>query len=150
MIIRLITSFLFGFILVALLDFVMFIGMKLNYFDYYDIKEYFNVIFFDNQNFPIFLILALAFGYLMMYSKFAKIFDVLYIIMLLFSITTLYSSVGKSVGERFFLEKDKEISTNSTEFIGDILYRGRDAIYIKRDGVEKAIKINRDDVTILN
>jgi len=51
MIARLLNAFLIGVGFVSIIDFLLFIGLKINYFDAYKIKEYFNTIFIDNQNF---------------------------------------------------------------------------------------------------
>ncbi len=149
MILEIITSFLFGFILVSLLDFLLFIGLKINYFNTYNIGEYFNVIFIDNQN--IFLIVALSFlfGYLMLYSKLSKFFDSFYILLLILFASTFYKPIGKSVGEHIFREKNKIFEVSGTKFRGDILYKGRNYYYIKRDEIKKAIRLSKDEVKII-
>ncbi len=148
MILEIVTSFMFGFILVALLDFLLFIGLKINYFDAYNISEYFNIIFIDNQNIILFIIASLLFGYLMLYSKVSKFFDTFYIILLIAFATTLYSPVGKFVGQNLFMQKNKIFEIGSTKFRGDLLYEGRHHYYIKREQIKSAIRLSKDEVKI--
>ncbi len=149
MILEIITSFLFGFILVSLLDFILFIGLKINYFNTYNIGEYFNVIFIDNQNIFLIIALSLLFGYLMLYSKLSKFFDTFYIILLILFASTLYKPIGKYVGEQIFREKNKIFEVSGTKFRGDILYKGRNYYYIKRDEIKKAIRLSKKEVKIV-
>ena len=102
MINRILGSLFMGFIFISILDFLYFIGLKLNYFDFYKIDVYFNVLFVDNQNFYILVPLALVVGYMLMYSKLAKQFLKIYVIIILVSATSLYEPIGKSLGETVF------------------------------------------------
>ncbi|NPA81186.1 MAG: isoleucyl-tRNA synthetase [Epsilonproteobacteria bacterium] len=149
MILEIVTSFLFGFILVSLLDFLLFIGLKINYFNTYNIGEYFNVIFVDNQNVWLIVALSFLFGYLMLYSKLSKFFDTFYIILLILFASTLYEPIGKRVGEEIFREKNKIFEVSGTKFRGDLLYEGRSYYYIKRDEIKSAIRLSKEDVKIV-
>ncbi len=149
MIIAVVTSFLFGFILVGLLDFLLFIGLKISYFDAYNITEYFNVIFIDNQNLILFVSLSLLFGYLMLYSRLSKFFDTFYIILLIVFASIFYKPVGKFVGEKLFMEKNKIFKIGDTRFRGDILYVGRNYYYIKREGIKSAIRLSKEELKVL-
>ncbi len=149
MILEIVTSFLFGFILVSLLDFLLFIGLKINYFNTYNIGEYFNVIFVDNQNVWLIVALSFLFGYLMLYSKLSKFFDTFYIILLILFASTLYEPIGKRVGEEIFREKNKIFEVSGTKFRGDLLYEGRNYYYIKRDEIKSAIRLSKEDVKIV-
>ncbi len=148
MIIAVVTSFLFGFILVALLDFLLFIGLKISYFDAYNISEYFNVIFIDNQNIIIFATLSLLFGYFMLYSRFSKFFDTFYIVLLILFASIFYKPIGKYIGEKLFMEKNKIFTIGDTKFRGDILYVGRHHYYIKREGIKSAIRLSKEEVKV--
>ena len=145
---RILGSFIIGFIFVSILDFLYFIGLKLNYFDFYDINIYFNVLFFDNQNFYILPFVTLIVGYLSMYSKFTKFFMKVYIGVIVLSGVTLYAPVGKYLGELLFLKKNQSYKLGSTAFHGATLYEGRENIYIYRDKLSKTIKLLKKDVVI--
>ena len=47
---KLVQAFLSGAFFTFFLDFFLFLGMKLNYIDYYKIDLYYNPFFADNQN----------------------------------------------------------------------------------------------------
>jgi hypothetical protein len=147
---KLINAFVAGFIFVLILDFLFFIGIKLNYFDAYNIKEYFNVIFFDNQNFLLFIPLSFLFGYLMLYSKIAKFFDALYLVMVLLFGLTLQDNIGKYAGEILFGEAKKSFKVGKTLFYGDILYQGREKLYIRRNDINKTIALRYDEVEVVD
>jgi len=146
MINRILGSLFMGFIFVSILDFLYFIGLKLNYFDFYKIDVYFNVLFFDNQNFYILIPLAFVVGYMLMYSKLAKQFLKIYVLVIVLSATTLYEPIGKSLGETVFLQDNQRFKFGSTTFSGATLYEGRTNIYIYRTDLAKTIKLTKEKV----
>ncbi|HIP29885.1 MAG TPA: hypothetical protein EYG93_04190 [Sulfurospirillum arcachonense] len=141
MINRILGSLFMGFIFISILDFLYFIGLKLNYFDLYKIDVYFNVLFYDSQNFYILIPLALVVGYMLMYSAFAKPFMKAYIIIIILSTTTLYEPIGRSLGETIFLKENQRFKFGSTTFSGATLYEGRRDIYIYRQELLKTVKL---------
>jgi len=149
MIYRIVNSFFMGFIFVSLLDFLYFIGLKLHYFDYYHISEYFNVIFVDNQNFYILIPSFFIVGYLMLYNKFSKIFIRIYILCILISISTLYEPIGNYLAKSAFMKENQTFQIGSTKFTGDLLYKGRKNTYIYRKNLSKTIKLLNKDVKTL-
>ena len=146
MINRILGSLFMGLIFVSILDFLYFIGLKLNYFDFYKIDVYFNVLFVDNQNFYILLPLSFAIGYLLMYSPFVKVFMKIYIATILLFVTTIYEPIGKTLGESVFLKENQRYKLGSTTFSGATLYEGRDSIYIYRKEISKTIKLSIEEV----
>jgi len=149
MIFRLINSFFMGFAFVSLLDFLYFIGLKLHYFDFYHISEYFNVIFIDNQNFYLLIPSFFIVGYLMLYCKFSKIFIKIYILCIIISISALYEPIGNYLARSAFMKENQTFQIGSTKFIGDFLYKGRKNTYIYRDDLSKTIKLLNKDVKII-
>jgi hypothetical protein len=149
MIARLVNAFLIGLAFVAILDFLFFIGLKINYFDFYVIKEYFNVLFIDNQNFYILLPLSLLVGYLVLYSGFSKIFIRFYLICIFLSAATIYEPIGLMAGEKIFLKENLRLKLGTTVFSADLLYSSRVYVYLYRKDLSKTIKLKRDEVTIL-
>ncbi len=140
-------SFFMGIIFVSILDFLCFIGLKINYFDYYGIKEYFNIIFIDNQNFYLLLPISFMLGYLLLYNKFSKFFLKIYISVIIISSLSLYQPIGKKFGEFIFKESNKTFKLGSTTFSGDKLYEGRKFIYIYRSNLKKVIKLQKSELT---
>jgi len=146
MIIRLFNSFIMGFVFVSILDFMYFIGLKLNYFDLYKIDEYFNILFVDNQNFYILIPMFFIVGYLLMHSYFSKFFMKAYMVIILLSSLTLYEPIGKNFGENIFMVENQRLKLGTTTFSGDILYTGRDYIYIYRRDLEKTVKLSKNEI----
>ena len=146
MINRILGSFFMGFIFISILDFLYFIGLKLNYFDFYKIDVYFNVLFIDNQNFYILIPVSLVLGYLLMYSPFIKVFMKIYIITILLFVTTIYEPIGKTLGESVFLKENQRYKLGTTTFSGATLYEGRESIYIYRKEISKTIKLSINEV----
>ncbi len=139
-------SLFMGLIFISILDFLYFIGLKLNYFDFYKIDVYFNVLFYDNQNFYILIPLALIVGYMLMYSSLAKSFMKAYIIIIILSTSTLYEPIGKSLGETLFQKDNQRFKFGSTTFSGATLYDGRTNIYIYRKELTKTVKLDKNKV----
>jgi hypothetical protein len=135
-----------GLVFISILDFLYFIGLKLNYFDLYKIDEYFNVLFVDNQNFYILIPLSLVIGYLLMFSAISKFLMKSYVVIVLFSVTTIYQPVGKAFGENIFMKENQRLKLGSTIFDGDILYEGRKYIYVYRKELAKTVKLPKNEV----
>ena len=141
MIYRIFNSFFIGIAFVSLLDFLYFIGIKLNYFDFYKITEYFNVIFVDNQNFYLLILSFFVVGYLTLYSKFSKLFTRLYIVAIFLSASSIYQPIGRYFGESEFMQKDQTFILGTIKFQGNLLYKGRKYTYIYRNDLSKTIKL---------
>lgn len=137
---------LFGFLFLLFLDFILFVGLKLNYFDAYGIDEYFNTLFADNQPWWLLLILSPLLGYAMLYLRHWKLFDKLYLILFLLTATTFYPPVGKKVGEMLFMKHNQTVQLYGKTTKVDILYRARDGIYLKKPGASVAVKVGYGDV----
>ncbi|AQW85341.1 putative membrane protein [Campylobacter pinnipediorum subsp. caledonicus] len=135
---KLINSFCVGLLLSLSILFTIFVGIKINYFDYYAINEFFNVIFVDNINFYILLPISIALGYLLLYFRFKKFIMVSYLICLMACVCSWSEYTGKQIGEFLFMSKPYEkiiTYNNETKKIKLItMYKGRDKIYLRVDG----------------
>ncbi len=138
---------LFGFLFLLFLDFILFVGLKLNYFDAYGIHEYFNTLFADNQPWWL-LLLSPLLGYAMLYLRHWKLFDKLYLILFLFTATTFYPPVGKRVGELLFMKQNQTVQLYGKTTKVDILYSARDGIYLKKPGSAVTVKVGYGDVRL--
>ena len=147
MILKMLNAFFIGLALVLLPDFLFFIGLKLHYFDYYKITEYFNIYFFDNQIFWLLCLLSLIVGYLLLYGPLRKSVRVMYLLVLVISMFCLTQTVGQSAGEALFMQKDQRFMLGKTAFTGDLLYEGRQMVYIKREGIPNTIKLKKEELT---
>jgi len=148
MIYRIFNSFFIGIAFVSLLDFLYFIGIKLNYFDFYKITEYFNVIFIDNQNFLLLILSFFIVGYLILYSKFSKLFTRIYIITIFLAASSIYEPIGLYFGESEFMQKEQTFILKTIKFNGNFLYKGRKYSYIYRNDLSKTIKLLNNEVKI--
>ncbi|WXG60964.1 hypothetical protein VB002_05765 [Campylobacter concisus] len=68
-------AFFTGIIFVLAPIFTLFVGIYNNYFSFYGINEYFNVIFVDNVPFLWLLPVFFIFGYCFFYAPFRKILE---------------------------------------------------------------------------
>ncbi len=146
MISKVISSFLLGFIFVLLLDFLFFIGIKINYIDIYNIKVYYNPLFADNQPYILLFILSALFGYLISNKRSLKLFAYIYILLIFISLFTFYKPIGKSLGEILFKKDNLSFKVGKISFKGDLLYRGRKYTYIYRKDINKVIKLSNSEL----
>lgn len=147
---KLFNALIFGAIFLLLLDFLLFVGLKLNYFDHYGIEEYFNTIFIDNQPYILFVLLSIILGYAMFYLKRRRVFDRIYIILILIVATTFYQPIGEAVGSFLFTQKDQRLEVMDHNVTIDILYQGRQSIYLKKREHSRAVKYSYSEVKILS
>jgi hypothetical protein len=149
MIPRALNAFFLGLAFVSIIDFLLFISFKINYFDAYNIKEYFNVIFIDNQNFSFLLPLSFVVGYLLFYTPFSKIFLRIYILVVLLSLLSLYEPIGKEISKQFFFKEDMYFQVGQTTFMADLLYKGRNFTYLFRKDLQKVVKLKNSELKSL-
>ncbi len=145
MISKLFSSFFLGLILYLLLDFLFFIGIKINYIDLYHIKEYYNVLFVDHQSYIVMVLFSFLLGYLITQKKSAKIFTFIYIFLILLSMSTLYKPIGNKIAESIFRENNLSFQLGKIKFNGDLLYKGRVYSYIYRKDIDKIIKLRNGE-----
>ncbi len=150
MITKLFNAFIFGLIFVLLLDFILFISLKINYFDFYGIDEYFNTIFTDNQSYLLLLVLSVAFGYSMLYFKRRKVFDKIYIVLILIFATSFYQPIAQKIGTLLFTQQNQNMQVLDVNITTDIVYKGRNHIYLKKTNLSRAVKYRYDEVKVLD
>lgn len=142
-------AFLSGVFFTFILDFFLFLGIKQHYIDPLEIDVYFNILFVDNQNIYLFLLLSIILGYITLYLSHKISFIVLGTLFL--SVTlTLIPAVGFSVAERLLAKKDLTLLTNKFLYKGDIYYDGRKHIYFHDNKLDKTLKIEKIKIKELN
>lgn len=144
---KLVSSFFLGLVFVLLLDFLLFIGIKINYIDIYHIKVYFNVLFVDNQSYILLIILSAVFGYLISNKKTFKVFAYIYIFFILISLSSFYQPFGKKLGKMIFEKDNISFKVGKITFQGDLLYKGRKTTYIYRKDLNKVIRLDNGKFT---
>ena len=126
-------ALLSGVFFTFILDFFLFLGIKLHYIDKYEIAVYYNILFADNQNLFVFLALSLFIGFITLYTNIKIALGVVGSLFVLVFLT-LVPSFGKIAGDLLLRQTDITLQTKRFTYHGDILYKGRDAVtFFDRD-----------------
>jgi len=129
-----------------ILDYFLFLGLKLNYIDTLGIELYFNTFFADNQNPLFFALLTITLGYLLIYTpKHIHFFVMVFIFGV--TLSTLIPNIGREVGEYIFMKKSVTLHNKNFKFVGDIYYVGRDTITFYDKELEKTIQLKKEELT---
>ncbi len=147
--IKLISSFIFGLMLVLPLDFLIFIGLKIHYFDFYKIDEYFNIYFWDAQSFLLIFSLCFVLGFFVLYSPIRKFVRIFYLTILIACFVSLFKPISRNIGLVMFSKKALNCKLGKQQFQADLLYEGRKNYYLKREGIKKTIKIPKKNLLFL-
>jgi len=134
-----------GMLVTFILDFFLFLGIKINYIDTHDINLYYNILFADNQNVFLFFLLSIILGYLIMYSPHKLSLSVLSIFSLLV-LLTLIEPVGKMVGEYIFMQRNVTIQTKKFSYHGDIYYVGRTNVTFYDYKFKKILNLDKNQI----
>ena len=140
-----IQALLSGMLMTFILDFFLFLGIKINYIDAYDIDLYYNILFADNQNIFIYLFFSAVLGYLLIYFS-GKVAVALFGFMSIIVLATLYAPVGKNVGEMLLMQKDIALQTKRFSYHGDLLYDGRDRVSFYDYRLKKVLHIEKNRI----
>lgn len=147
MIEKLIGSLFFGAILVLIPDSMLFMSIKSNYLDYYEIKEYYNPFFIDSQIWPLYWGLSLVTGYLFFYSPCGRVCQIGYGIIVAACLSLLQPDIGRSIGESLYVQENKVIKIGSQEIEGDIYYIGRQYIHFRQEGSSDTVRFAKEEIT---
>jgi len=136
-------ALLTGMFFTFILDFFIFLGIKLNYIDFYDIDVYYNILFADNQSFILYAIFSAIIGYLVIYVNNNKVSAI--ILGILFSITalTLVPPIGHKVGEMILMQKNTTLQDERRTYVGDIYYDGRSRVTFYDYNLKKVINLDK-------
>ena len=118
-------ALLTGIFFTLILDFFLFLGLKFNYIDFFDIDIYYNILFVDHQNVYLFFAFSFLIGYIIIYIAHTKLSVIIVGGMFLLAFSTLIPSLGYRLGEIFFMEKNVILKTKKYTYEGVIYYRGR-------------------------
>jgi hypothetical protein len=142
---KLFQAFLTGAFFTFILDFFLFLGMKLNYIDKHNIDLYYNIFFADNQNIFIYGFFTLLIGYLVIYV--ANTLSLI-VVALLFclSFSTLIPFVGETLAQELFMHKGVTIQTKKFSYHGDIYYIGRKNITFYDYDLKKVIILQKNKI----
>jgi len=139
-----IQAFLTGVFFTFLLDFTLFLGLKLHYIDYNKIDVYFNPFFVDNQNIFLFLAFSLFIGWITIYRQSVKSAAILLALLFLFSASSLIPSFGMKIGNALFRQTNIEIKLPPHTYRGDIIYTDRHKLYFYDTDLQRLITLSKE------
>ncbi|MEA3374215.1 MAG: hypothetical protein U9Q62_11080 [Campylobacterota bacterium] len=151
--IKFIQAFLAGIFFTFILDFFLFLGIKLHYIDYHlvdflkeDTDLYYNILFADHQCLLLYLVMSAILGYLVIYFSRPKITAIILAGLFGIVLSTLIPPVGNSVGKMLLLERKQTLKDDRYIYHGDIYYDGRKDIYIFDNELQRIIKLSKKDL----
>ena len=142
---KMVQAFLSGMFITFILDFFLFLGVFQNYIRTQDIDLYYNILFADNQNIFLVLLMSMFLGYITLYQS-KKIALITIGILSFISLTTLITPIGESVGEILLKEKDISIQMQRFSYKGDILYDGRQTIIFYDYKLDKVLNLEKNKI----
>ena len=144
---KFVQAILSGIFFTFILDFFLFLGIKLNYIDFYNIDLYYNILFADNQNIYIFAVSSVVLGLLVMYAK-NKISIAIISLLFILVLSTLIPSIGHKTGEILLMKKNTVYKNAKYTFTGDAYYIGRKQITFYDYELKKIILLDKDELLI--
>ena len=143
---KFIQAFLTGIFFTFILDFFLFLGIKENYTDFYEVGVYYNILFADNQNILIYTIFTIIIGGLVIYVNNTKLSVIVLGTLFFLCVSTLIPTVGHSVGKMMLMKKNITYKTNKYTFTGDVYYEGRKNITFYDYELQKTILLDKKEI----
>lgn len=138
-------ALLSGVFFTFILDFFLFLGIKLHYIDAYEIDVYYNILFADNQNIFLFIVFTVLIGFVTLYTN-IKIAIGVVGSLFLFVFLTLIPPFGKMAGEFVLMQKNTTVQTDRFSYHGDILYNGRKDVTLFDYELKKVIILPKEKI----
>lgn len=126
---KLFQAFLTGLFFTSIFDFLILLGLKLNYMDEYKLFIYYNEFFADNQNIYIFWSVVILLGYVIIYLDNNTLSATLVSILLFVSILPFFKPIGNTLGSILFMHKNVSYNDSKYTYTGDTYYRARESLY---------------------
>jgi hypothetical protein len=142
---KFVQAFLSGIFFTFILDFFLFLGIKKNYTDFYEVGVYYNVLFADNQNALVFFLLAFFTGIFIIYVN-NKITVLVLGVMFLLSASTLIPKVGYKAGEFILMQKNMAYRDAKHIYLGDAYFVGRETILFYDNELKKIILLDKKEL----
>ncbi|MCF6339828.1 MAG: hypothetical protein L3J10_03605 [Sulfurimonas sp.] len=139
-------ALLSGMFFTFFLDFFIFLGIKQNYIDFYEIDLYYNILFADHQNVYIFFIVSIVLGFIITYIDKAKVSIAIIGFLSILSLSTLVPTVGYFVGQNMLMTQNITLKNNKYSYHGDIYYNGRDKITFYDYELKKIILLDKKEL----
>ena len=136
-------AFLTGIFFTFILDFFIFLGIKLNYVDFYSIDLYYNILFADHQNIYLFSIFSILIGYVVIYVDNNKISTIILGALFALVSLSLIKPIGHNLGELMLMHKNITLQDSRHTYNGDIYYDGRKKITFYDYELKKVIILDK-------
>jgi hypothetical protein len=143
---KFVQAVLVGLLVTFILDFFLFLGIFLNYINFYEIDLYYNILFADNQNWYLFFTLSLLIGSMIMYLKNYRVGLTLVGILFLLVSLTLIEPIGLDIGKKVFMSQKVTIKSGKYSYVGDLIYNGREFLYLYDYKYKKIMKLNKKEL----
>lgn len=143
---KLVQALLVGFLITLILDGFIFIGMLINYINYYEIELFYKPFFANNQNIYIFSVISIILGFIVTYVNNDKLSAIIFGILFTLSLSTLIEPIGNTLGEMLFMTKNVTLKDSKYTYNGNIYYNGKTQIIFFDTDVNKIILINKKDL----
>ncbi|MCF6330716.1 MAG: hypothetical protein L3I99_04135 [Sulfurimonas sp.] len=141
---KFITALLTGMLITFIVDFFIFLGIKQNYIDFYEIDLYYNILFADNQNFLIYFSVSIILGFIVIYVANKKLTLISLALVSIIGLSTLIESIGHDVGKMMFMKKNITYKDSKHTFYGDVYYDGRTTIHFYDNELQRMIILQKD------
>lgn len=142
---KLVQAFLSGVFFTFILDFFVFLGIKLNYIDFHEIGVYYNILFADHQNIYVYALSTIIIGFVVVYLNNKTTLTIL-IPLFILSFSTLIPSIGHLAGEKLLMQKNVTLKNKKHTFVGDIYYVGRKKITFYDTEIQKMIILDKKEL----
>jgi len=139
-------AFLTGIFFTFLIDFFLFLGIKLNYINHYDIDVYYNILFADHQNIFVYLLSSLLLGFIIVYISNKKVTIITFVLLFILSLSSLIPFVGYNLGELLLMKKDVTLKDSRYTYVGNIYYIGRKNITFYDKEIKKIIILDKKEL----
>lgn len=143
---KFITALLVGMLITFIVDFFIFLGIKLNYIDFFGIDLYYNILFADNQSLLLYFVSTAIFGFIVIYVANKKLTLITLSIVSLIGLSTLIEGVGQNVAKMMFMKKNVTYKDSKHTFHGDVYYDGRTTIHFYDNDLQKIIILQKKDL----
>ena len=136
-------ALLTGIFFTFILDFFIFLGIKMNYIDFYEIDLYYNILFADNQCFILYTLVSALIGYIVIYLNNNKISLIVVGTLFFIAALTLVPPIGNKLGEMILMTKNATLKDAKHTYIGDIYYDGRERVTFYDYNLKKVINLDK-------
>ena len=126
--------------------FIVVLGVKLNYIDFYAIDLYYNILFADHQNIYVFAVSTVILGFMVTYIDNYRVSISVIGSLSILALLTLIPPIGYKVGEMMLMQKNVTLNDSRHTYIGDIYYDGRDEISFYDIELKKIITLDKKDL----